>query len=59
MSGIDGVERVRKLMRETSSCLTKLLSEVCKVGESCFLRKEQANSTDFCCGVISSCNRGS
>ena len=39
-----------------SSRLTNALLEVRKVGESCFLRKEQVNLTDFCCGVTSRSN---
>ena len=48
MRQLDVVEKDRKLVGVgTSSCLTKVLPEVCKAVKSCFLRKEEANLTDF------------
>jgi hypothetical protein len=55
--GLKVVERDRKLVGgNISSCLTNMLSEARKVGEIRFLRKEQVDFTNFCCGVTSRSN---
>ena len=57
MRGLEVAERDRKLVGgRVSSCLTNVLSEARKVGESRFLRKEQVDLTNFCCGVTSRSN---
>ena len=57
MRGLEVVEKNRKLVGgRVSSCLTNVLSEARKVGESRFLRREQVDLTNFCCGVTSRSN---
>ena len=57
MRGLEVVERDRKLVGGgISSHLTNVLSEVRRVGKSCFLRKEQVDLTEFCGGVTSRSN---
>ena len=55
--GLKVVERDRKLVGgNISSRLTNMLSEARKVDQSRFLRKEQVDLTNFCCGVTSRSN---